>query len=93
LVGRVRSVLNVGSDLRLHEKYDMWGNRPVYVILPSGSEDEGKLYKTCARDYGLKGAEVVAEMVLLMGGEMLVQETGMIEEIIADPIMIATEPR
>jgi hypothetical protein len=32
------------------------GNRSVYVMLPLESEDELKLYKTCARDSGLNGA-------------------------------------
>jgi hypothetical protein len=40
LVGRVRAVMNVGCDVRLHERYDMGGNRPIYVMLPLRSEDE-----------------------------------------------------
>jgi hypothetical protein len=40
LVATVRAVMNVRCDLRLHEKYDMGGNRPIYVLLPLGSEDE-----------------------------------------------------
>jgi hypothetical protein len=40
LVARVRAVMNVGCDLRLHGRYDMGGNRPIYVMLPLGSEDE-----------------------------------------------------
>jgi hypothetical protein len=40
LVTRVRAVMNVGCDLRLHGRYDMGGNRPIYVMLPLGSEDE-----------------------------------------------------
>jgi hypothetical protein len=40
LVVRVRAVMNIGCDLRLHERYDMGGNRPIYVILTSGSKDE-----------------------------------------------------
>jgi hypothetical protein len=40
LVARVRAVMNVRCDLRLHEKYDMRGNRSIYVVLPLGSEDE-----------------------------------------------------
>jgi hypothetical protein len=51
--------LNVRCELRLHRRYDMGGNRPVYVMLPLWSEDEWKLYKACAKDYGLKGAEIV----------------------------------
>jgi hypothetical protein len=39
-VARVRAVMNVGCDMRLHERYDMGGNRPIYVMLPLGSEDE-----------------------------------------------------
>jgi hypothetical protein len=40
LVVRVRAVMNIGCDLRLHGRYDMCGNRPIYVMLPLGSEDE-----------------------------------------------------
>jgi hypothetical protein len=64
------------------------GNRPVYVMLPLRSEDKWKLHKECARDSGLKGAEVIAEVVPLTGGEMLVQGTGMTEEVIVDPIVL-----
>jgi hypothetical protein len=32
--------MNVGCDVRLHERYDMGGNRPIYVMLPLRSEDE-----------------------------------------------------
>ena len=85
LVGRVRTVMNVGCDMRLHGRYDMGGNRPIYVMVPLGSEDEWQLYKACARESGLKGAEVVAECALLHGGEMNVHGTGMtMEEVIID---------
>jgi hypothetical protein len=40
LVARVRAVMNVGCDVRLHGRYDMCDNGPIYVILPLGSEDE-----------------------------------------------------
>jgi hypothetical protein len=40
LVTRVRTVMNVRCDVRLHGKYDIGGNRPIYVMLHSGSEDE-----------------------------------------------------
>jgi hypothetical protein len=40
LVARVRVVMNVGCELRLHGRYDMGDNRPIYVMLPLGSEDE-----------------------------------------------------
>jgi hypothetical protein len=40
LVARVRTVMNVGCDVRLHGRYNMGGNRPIYVMLPLGSEDE-----------------------------------------------------
>jgi hypothetical protein len=40
LVGRVRAVVNVGCDVRLHGRYDMGGNRPIYVMLSLGSKDE-----------------------------------------------------
>jgi hypothetical protein len=47
------------------------------------------LYKTCARDSGLKDAEVVAECAPLSGGEMNVHGTGMTtKEIIADLIVV-----
>jgi hypothetical protein len=47
------------------------------------------LYKTYARDCGLKGVEVVAECASLPGGEMIVHEMGMtMEEIIIDPIVV-----
>jgi hypothetical protein len=40
LVARVRAVMNTGCDLCLHDRYDMRGNRPIYMMLPLGSEDE-----------------------------------------------------
>jgi hypothetical protein len=40
LVGRVRAVMNIVCDLCLHGRYDMGGNRPIYVMLPLGCEDE-----------------------------------------------------
>jgi hypothetical protein len=40
LVARVRTVMNTGCDLHLHDRYDMGGNRPIYMMLPLGSEDE-----------------------------------------------------
>jgi hypothetical protein len=40
LVGRVRAVINIECDLRLHRRYDMGANRPIYVMLPPGSKDE-----------------------------------------------------
>jgi hypothetical protein len=40
LVARVRAVMNTRCDLRLHDRYDMGGNKPIYMILPLGSEDE-----------------------------------------------------
>jgi hypothetical protein len=40
LVARVRTVMNVGCDLRLHGMYDMSGNRSIYVMVPLGSKDE-----------------------------------------------------
>jgi hypothetical protein len=40
LVARVRVVMNVRCDVRLHGRYGMGGNRPIYVMLPLGSEDE-----------------------------------------------------
>jgi hypothetical protein len=30
--------------------------RPIYMMLPLGSEDEWQLYKSCASQSGLKGA-------------------------------------
>ncbi len=47
------------------------------------------MYKSCASQSGLKGAEVVAEIAPLPSGEITVQETGvMTEEIIVDPIAV-----
>jgi hypothetical protein len=40
LVARVRAVMNTGCDLCLHDMYNMRGNRPIYMMLPLGSEDE-----------------------------------------------------
>jgi hypothetical protein len=41
LVARVRAVMNTGCDLHLHGRYDMGGgNRPIYMMLPLGFEDE-----------------------------------------------------
>jgi hypothetical protein len=40
LVARVKVVMNVGYDLRLHGRYNMRGNKPIYVILPLRFEDE-----------------------------------------------------
>jgi hypothetical protein len=34
LVARVRTVMNVGCDVRLHGRYNMGGSRPIYVMLP-----------------------------------------------------------
>jgi hypothetical protein len=39
LVARA-AVMNVGYDLKLHRRYDMGGNRLIYVMLPLGSKDE-----------------------------------------------------
>jgi hypothetical protein len=40
LVARVRTVMNIECDVCLHGRYDMGGNRPIYVMLPLGSENE-----------------------------------------------------
>jgi hypothetical protein len=40
LVARVRAVMNTECDLCLHDRYDMGGNRPIYMMLPLGSEDD-----------------------------------------------------
>jgi hypothetical protein len=40
LVARVRVIMNTGCDLRLHGRYDMGGNRLIYMMLPLGSKDE-----------------------------------------------------
>jgi hypothetical protein len=39
LAARVRAVMNVRCELRLHRRYDMGDNRPIYVMLPLGSKD------------------------------------------------------
>jgi hypothetical protein len=59
LVTRVRAVMNTGCDLHLHGRYDMGGNIPIYMMLPLGSKNEWQLYKSCASQSGLKGAEIV----------------------------------
>jgi hypothetical protein len=47
------------------------------------------LYKFCASQSGLKGAEVVTEIAQLPGDEITVYEMGvMTEEIIVDPITV-----
>jgi hypothetical protein len=40
LTARVRTVTNVGCDVRMHGRYDMGGNRSIYVMLSLGSEGE-----------------------------------------------------
>jgi hypothetical protein len=42
LVARVRAVMNTGCDLCLHGRYYMGGNRPIYTMLPLGSDAEGE---------------------------------------------------
>jgi hypothetical protein len=47
------------------------------------------LYKSCASQSGLKGADVVAEIASLSDGEIIVQELGITtEEIAVDPIAV-----
>jgi hypothetical protein len=47
------------------------------------------LYKSCASESGLKGAEVVVEVAPLSSGEMTVQEMGVTtEEIVVDHIAV-----
>jgi hypothetical protein len=89
LVARVRALMNVGCDLHLHGRYDMGGNRLIYVMLHLGSEDEWRLYKSCASQSRLRGSEVVAEIAPLPVGEITVHETDVTtEETITDPIMV-----
>jgi hypothetical protein len=40
LVDRVRTIMNVRCDVWLHRRYDMGGNRPIYMMVPLGSKDE-----------------------------------------------------
>jgi uncharacterized protein YaiI (UPF0178 family) len=59
------------------------------MMLSLGSKDEWQLYKSCASQSGLKGAEVVGVIALLATGEITVHEDSVTtEEIIADPIII-----
>jgi hypothetical protein len=89
LVARVRTVMNIGCDVRLHWRYDMGGNRLIYVMLPLRFEDEWLLYKSYANESGLKGAEVVAKITPLPSGEITIQKTGVTtEEIVVNPIMV-----
>jgi hypothetical protein len=74
LVARVRAAMNVECDIRLHRRYDMGDNRPIYVILPLGSKDELQLYKSCASQSGLKGVEIVAEIASLLVSEINVHK-------------------
>jgi hypothetical protein len=47
------------------------------------------LYKICASQSGLKGAEVIVEIAPLSDGEITVREMGLTtEEIIANPIAV-----
>jgi hypothetical protein len=41
LVARVRAVMNIGCDVHFHERYDMDGNSPIYVMLPYGLKMSG----------------------------------------------------
>jgi hypothetical protein len=89
LVARVRAVMNTRCDLRFHGRYDMGGNRAIYMMLPLGFEDEWKLYKSYTSQSGLKGAEVVRVIALLSAGEITIHEDRVTtEETIADPITI-----
>jgi hypothetical protein len=70
---------------------EIWhvGNRPIYVILLLGSEEEWQLYNIYARDSGLKGVDVVVECAPLPDNEIIVHMPGMtMEEIIVDPIAV-----
>jgi hypothetical protein len=59
------------------------------MMLPLGSKDEWQLYKSCASQSGLKGAEIVGVIASLSAGEIIVHEDGVTtEETIADPITI-----
>jgi hypothetical protein len=63
LVARVRAVMNTGCDMCLHGRYNMGDNKPIYMMLPLGFEDEWQLYKSCASQSRLKGVEVVSHPV------------------------------
>jgi hypothetical protein len=40
LVARVRTVMNIRCDVRLHGRYNMRGNRSIYVMLPLWSKNK-----------------------------------------------------
>jgi hypothetical protein len=40
LVARVKAVMNVGCDMQLYGRYNMRSNKPIYVMLLLGSENE-----------------------------------------------------
>jgi hypothetical protein len=40
LVARVRADMNVGCELRLHRRYYLGDNIPIYMMLPLWAEDE-----------------------------------------------------
>jgi hypothetical protein len=89
LVARVMAVMNIGCDVSLHGRYGMSDNRSIYVMLHLGSEYECQLYKSYASQSGSNGAEIVAEIASLSGGEITIHETGVTtEEIIVDPIAV-----
>jgi hypothetical protein len=56
LIARVRAVMNVRCDLPLHRKYDMYGNKPVYVtsylVLPLKGSDNEKIVCNPIRQAG-----------------------------------------
>jgi hypothetical protein len=59
LVARVRAVMNTDVICVCMAGTIWGGNRPIYMMLPLGSEDKCQLYKSCVSQSGLKGAEVV----------------------------------
>jgi hypothetical protein len=59
------------------------------MMISLGSEDEWQLYKSCAIQSRMKGAEVVVEIVPLFVSEITVHETGMTtKETIANTIVV-----
>jgi hypothetical protein len=40
LVARIKAVMDTGCDMRLHVRYDIGDNKPIYMMLSLGSENE-----------------------------------------------------
>jgi hypothetical protein len=67
----------------------IWGQQTDLYDTTFRVQDESQLYKSCASQSRLNGAEVVGVIAPLSTGEITVHEDGVtIEETIAEPITI-----